>query len=105
MPFTVEEKNYEIKYTINRVQMYERASKMPIMASFAKNDGSFSVSELVSLVSYGLKRTDKEGFLPLNKATEIATGLIEENGYVRVYQEVITTLQRDCGFFFIGAEE
>lgn len=99
--FTIDGKSYIICFTKNRLEMYERSNK-PIMASFIQNGGAFSISELKSLLSYGL-RLEGGPFVNPRRGVDMASGLIEENGYLAVYERVTEALERDCGFLFKGA--
>lgn len=99
--FTIGDKSYVIGFTKNRLEMYERSNK-PIMASFIQNGGAFSISELKSLLAYGL-RLEGGAFVNPRKGVDMASDLIEENGYLAVYERVTEALERDCGFLFKGA--
>ena len=99
--FTINGKSYIIGFTKNRLEMYERSNK-PIMASFIQNGGAFSISELKSLLAYGLRLEDGP-FVNPRRGVDMASGLIEENGYLAVYERVTEALERDCGFLFKGA--
>lgn len=100
--FAIGNKSYVIGFTQKRLEMYERSNK-PIMASFIQNGGAFSISELKNLLAYGLRR---EGgpFVNPRKGIGMASDLIEENGYLAVYERVTEALERDCGFLFRGAD-
>ena len=99
--FTINGKGYIIGFTKNRLEMYERSNK-PIMASFIQNGGAFSISELKSLLAYGLRLEDGP-FVNPRKGVDMASDLIEKNGYLAVYERVTEALERDCGFLFKGA--
>lgn len=96
--FEVEGKTYDIHYSFKRIEMYE-ASHRPVMASFAQNGGSFSLGELRDLVAYGIK-LEGGGYISPQQGREIGEKLIDENGYLAVFQTVTEALERDCGFFF-----
>lgn len=96
--FTVDGETYEIAFNIKRIQMYE-AGHMPIMTSFMKNGGSFSISELCDMTAYGLRK-EGGGYVSPKQGREMAENLLEENGYFALYNVVADALQRDCGFFF-----
>ena len=99
--FTINGKSYIIGFTKNRLEMYERSNK-PIMASFIQNGGAFSISELKSLLAYGLRLEDGP-FVNPRKGVDMASALIEKTGYLAVYERVTEALERDCGFLFKGA--
>lgn len=96
--FEANGKAYEVKYSFKRIEMYE-ASHRPVMASFAQNGGSFGLAELRDLVAYGLM-AEGGGYVSPNQGRTMAESLIDENGYLAVFQTVAAALERDCGFFF-----
>lgn len=100
--FTIGDRSYVIGFTQKRLEMYERSNK-PIMASFIQNGGAFSISELKNLLAYGL-RLEGGPFVNPRKGIGMASDLIEENGYLAVYERVTEALERDCGFLFRGAD-
>lgn len=100
--FAIGDKSYVIGFTKKRLEMYERCNK-PIMASFIQNGGAFSILELKNLLAYGL-RLEEGPFVNPRKGVEMASDLIEENGYLAVYERVTEALERDCGFLFMGAD-
>ena len=96
--FEAEGKSYEIAFSMRRVEMYENSNK-PIMATFAKNSGLFSIGELKTLIAYGIR---PEGGTWVNPKTgmQMAEKLIEHSGYAAALDSVHEALERDCGFFF-----
>lgn len=100
--FTIGDRSYVIGFTQKRLEMYERSNK-PIMASFIQNGGAFSISELKNLLAYGL-RLEGGPFVNPRKGIGMASDLIEENGYLAVYERVTEALEHDCGFLFRGAD-
>lgn len=96
--FEANGKTYEVKYSFKRIEMYE-ASHRPVMASFAQNGGSFGLAELRDLVAYGLM-VEGGGYVSPQQGRTMAENLIDENGYLAVFQTVAAALERDCGFFF-----
>ena len=96
--FTVEGVSYVIGFSQKRIRLYENGHK-PIMASFIQNGGAFSLSELQGLLAYGLRREDGPYVNP-RKGMEMAERLIDNCGYVAVFERVTEALERDCGFLF-----
>lgn len=98
--FTVAGKSYEVAYSQRRIELYESGHR-PIMASFMQNGGAFSVGELKSLLAYGLKY-EGAGYVNPKRGEEMASELIERNGYLAAFECVVDALQHDCGFLFAG---
>lgn len=95
-------KSYEVAYSQKRIELYESGHR-PIMASFMQNGGAFSVSELKSLLAYGLK-FEGGAYINPKRGDEMASELIAKNGYLAVFECVVDALQHDCGFLFAGTE-
>lgn len=96
--FTVNGRSFEIAFNQKRIELYENGNQ-PIMASIAKNGGTFSLGELYSLTAYGLK-FEGGGYVNPKQGMKMARELVRENGYLPVYERVMEALQRDCGFLF-----
>lgn len=103
MDFEIGGKPYCIEFTIGRILLYERAARMPLMATFVKNGGAFGIDELATLAGYGMKAEGGK-FVKPDKGKEKAMRLIETNGYPAVFERVAEALQRDCGFLFETSE-
>lgn len=98
--FTVGGRSYEVAYNQRRIELYE-AGHRPIMATFMSNGGAFSIAELKSLMAYGLKLEGGAWVNP-KQGEDMASELINYNGYLSVFECVVEALQRDCGFLFVG---
>ena len=98
--FTVGGRSYEVAYNQKRIELYE-AGHRPIMATFMSNGGAFSISELKSLMAYGLK-LEGGAYINPKRGEEMASELIAHNGYLAVFECVVEALQNDCGFLFAG---
>lgn len=99
--FTVNNKDYEIRFNIARIEMYENSHR-PILATFSQNGGMFSLSELIGLVGVGLKEVGGN-FVNPKQGQDMARELIEKEGYMPMMEEMAVALERDAGFFFKGA--
>lgn len=96
--FTALGKNYVLKYSKKRIELYEQRHK-PIMAIFIQNGGAMSINELSELMAYGLMEEGGDFTTPrFGKA--LADRVIEGNGYLAAYEAVTDALQRDCAFLF-----
>lgn len=98
--FKIDEKNYELKYNINRIKTIEQVTGDSIMATLQRNKGMLSLQDLCTMFAYGLKEAGSDHFVAPKKAMEMAEKLIEEDGYVSINMAVIEKLQEDCPFFF-----
>lgn len=101
--FTVDGVAYDIQYNQKQLRLYE-GSHPPIMATFAMYHGMLSIGDLTAILAYGLREHGKN-FVAPKRAMKMASALIDANGYAPVMEVVVTALERDCGFLFVGAED
>lgn len=101
--FEIDGKNYVLKYNLKRVELIEAVSKLPMMPELYEHNGLFGIQALKTYFAYGLKEEGSDSFVPPKKGLEMATALIESEGYMTVNGAVLESLQRDCPFFFQDA--
>lgn len=102
--FNIDGKDYELKYSLKRVEMIERATGGSVMASLVNSKGMLSISEVKTFLAYGLKGTgDGDGHISIQQGEKYAEGLIESLGYAPVVAPIMEALERDCPFLFQGA--
>lgn len=92
--------NYELKYTLKRIEMIENSTGVPMMSDLVKNSGMLSVAHLRTYIAYALKEEGAEAFMKIGEATKIAEALMEKESYAVLAGAVLEALQRDCPFFF-----
>lgn len=93
-------KKYELKYSIQRINMIEAATGVPVMASMQKNGGMLGIAEYETYFAYALKEEGSDTFVPFKEARELAKKYLVERGYAEAITEVIEAIERDCPFFF-----
>lgn len=93
-------KAYEVAFTLGRINLYEKTGHQPIMASFARNGGRFSLDELMSLIAVGTRPLGGGDYVAPKLGMAMAEKIIEANGYNAALGIVVQALERDCGFFF-----
>lgn len=93
---------YELKYTLKRMELIENATGKPFMAAAAINKGFLSISDLKTFFAYGIKEIDKN-YVAFSKGQELAEKLIESEGYIPVNKMVVAAIQNDCPFLFQNA--
>ena len=101
--FEIDGKNYVLKYNLERVELIESVSKLPMMPELYEHKGVFGIQALKTYLAYGLKDEGADSFVPPRKGLEMAKALIESEGYMTVNGAVLESLQRDCPFFFQDA--
>lgn len=93
------EKEYILKYDINRVRMIENTLKKPLFQMV--RSGGFSVNELIVLVGYGLMEKDTYKRMQPKDGIKFAEQLLERKGsYLQLSEMVADAIENDCGFFF-----
>lgn len=98
-----EEKEYELKYNLKRLEIIEAATGISTLANVKQTGGLLGISSLKAYFAHALKEEGADSFVSPKKATEICESLIESEGYETVCGLVLECLQRDCPFFFPAA--
>lgn len=93
------EKEYELKYNLKRIEMIENNTSLPTMAQISRTGGYFGVSDLKVYLSMGLKEKGADVFVMPRPAEKIAESIIEQD-YRSACAAVLEGLERDCPFFF-----
>lgn len=97
---TYQDKNYELKYNMKRLELIERVTDMPTLADIKRTGGMLSISSLKAYLAYGLKEEGADAFVPAGKAMEMAENMIQDIGYIDTCGIVLEALDRDCPFLF-----
>ena len=95
-----EEKSYELRYGVKRIQMAEAAiGNRSVISIFSDQP---SVKDLVTVAAYGLREEGDAAYVNPKQAISIVEGYIDsdEGGYVQLYKQVAEAVNRDCGFLF-----
>ena len=100
---TIDDKNYELKYNIQRIGLIEAATGTSVMATMQKNGGMLSINEYELYFAYALKEEGSELFVTPKKGMELAEKHLLEKGYAEAVAYVLEAIQRDCPFFFQAA--
>lgn len=100
MIFEFDEKTYELKYNLKRIEIIEKITGEPVIATISKNDGILTIANLRTYFSYGLKEAGSDLFVTPSIGSEICEKMIETNGYVSTSSLVLKALQADAGFLF-----
>lgn len=96
---TYNDKEYELKYNLKRIEMIESQTSMPTVAQIQKTLGYFGVKDLKIYLQMGLKEKGADAFVMPKPALEIAEALIKQD-YQNACGYVLDALERDCPFFF-----
>lgn len=96
-------KEYELKYNMQRIELIESQTSMPTMAQISKTGGYFGLNDLKIYIMYALKEKGSDVFVMPKKAEKIAADTIENGNYANACAMVLEAIERDCPFFFRNA--
>lgn len=96
---TINGEEYELKYTIKRLDMIESTTGKSLMAELSSNNGMLSLLMLKIVVGYGIKKIDG-GHMSPQHGMELAEKLLVDLGYAKLVAIVVENLERDCPFLF-----
>lgn len=96
--FEVEGRSYVLKYTIERVDLYE-AAHGSLGALLWAGDVFLKHAQLRDLLAYGVKLEGGEWVNP-DEGARMADTIIERTGYMDTLTIVLAALKEDCGFLF-----
>lgn len=97
---TYENREYELKYGVVRVEQIESATKKPLMANLVDTNGFLSLSDLKIIFAYGLKQADANAYVAPKTGMLIAEQMLVEMGYTAMTMKVMEVLQEDLPFMF-----
>ncbi len=97
--YKIDGKQYDYKYTIQRIGMIEQAIGASLVGTIAASKGILSLEHLKILFAYGMLSEDGV-YVPLKKGMEFAEKLIEKDGLIKLSIEASEALLKDCPFLF-----
>lgn len=92
--------NYDLKFNMNRVELFEKNSHFNLMASLSATGGMISLAQLENLFAAGLKSVDSGLYVTTNTGVKICRNYIEQNGYADTCMMVLNALQEGCPYLF-----
>lgn len=98
--FTIGNKEYELKFSLKRIDLIERVIGKPLFGVFLQSKGALTIGEIEAIFSYALKEVGSDTFLTPKEGASMAETLLEAEGLPQIITAVIETLQKDCPFFF-----
>lgn len=101
--FSYNGKEYELKFTLERIELVENYLKMPTVADIVQTNGAFSIGAIKTYFGYCLKEAGSDTFVPRKEGAQIAVDLMEKEGYLKVNNMLIEKMSQDLPFLFQGA--
>jgi DNA-directed RNA polymerase specialized sigma54-like protein len=93
------EKEYELRYAAKRIELIEEMTGKSVIGNLMATKGALGLSDLKQYFVIGLKETDGR-YVSNKTGQEMASKLIEEEGYTKVLSDVLERIQEDCPFMF-----
>ena len=97
--FEIDGKMYELKYNIKTIEQIEAVTGDGIVSAIRKNDGILSVTNLKAYFGFALYNADGNRVSP-QQGVEMAVSVMENEGFIKANQMVVTAIDRDCPFLF-----
>lgn len=101
--FELNEKEYELKFSIERLKLVENFLKLPTVADIVQTNGALSLSAIEVYFGYCLKEVGSDSFVSRKDGAKIAEDLMKEKGYLAVNNMIIEKMAEDMPFLFQGA--
>ena len=100
----IDKKNYELRYSLKRLEMIETALGGSVMDILVKTNGALGLRHVQTFYAYGLYGED-DVYCPVQKGMDEAEKALTdpERGYQHMVMAVVTAIQRDCPFLFPSA--
>lgn len=99
---TVDEKQYELKYNEKTIEIVESITGTAFMDYIINGKAMFPLAVLRQYFANAVYLVDG-GKAPVEQGQNIFENVLKEKGYSFVNMLIVTTIQRDCPFFFRGA--
>lgn len=94
-------KQYDLKFNLERLNLIEKLLDKPIMSVYAENKGLFAFNEMEKVFQISLKEVGSDFFCSNKEAKEVFNAIVQqENGYRDVNNFIAQRLQEDCPFLF-----
>lgn len=102
--FTINEKEYKLHYTIDRLKMIEARLGKSVVSEFISSNGALPIASIEAHFSYALicDSDNPDVFIAPKTGAAIASAYMQEYGYAAACDEIATQMQADLGFLFRG---
>lgn len=99
--FQINEKDYELKFNMKRVELMEqRLGEGGVPRALLASDGMLSIAQCKTFFAFGLKEAGSDTFLAPAKATELFEQYLEEKGFTEAISRIYEEAQASLGFLF-----
>lgn len=94
---------YELRFTLSRIELVENVIKGPVVASIVATNGALSISMLKTCFGFCAKKVGADEFVSRKEGAKMCEDLIETEGYIKINNMVIEKMAKDIPFLFQGA--
>lgn len=98
--FTFNETNYELEYSLKRLERIENLTGKATVPLIQETNGYFPIGPLKQYFGMALKKAGADTYLDLQTAYDIFAQIVKEMSYAEVCGLVLEALSRDCPFLF-----
>ncbi|AIF86133.1 TPA: hypothetical protein ACG7LI_001076 [Streptococcus agalactiae] len=97
-----DEKQYELKYNEKTIENIEAITGKAFMSIIMSDKGMLSLTAMRQYFSNALYAVEG-GRVSAEQGSIVFEKVLNAKGFAYVNMLIITTIQRDCPFFFLGA--
>lgn len=98
--FKVKNKQYEFKFTTDRVALVEATVKHGIMSELYGSNGMFSLQTVAACFQFAGKEAGKEEYLSQEDGAALMDEALKACGYATIVLEIQEALKADLPFLF-----
>lgn len=99
--FTIGDKNYNLHYTEQRLEMIENRTGKSVVSEFINTNGALPLASVKAHFAYALVCDENpDVFVAPKTGMELASQYMREHGYVAACDAIATQVQNDLGFLF-----
>lgn len=99
--FTINDKNYELKFTLKRASNIEKAlGGESIAHAMLSNEGMMSITAIMVFFAYGLIEVGSDAVVAPTVGQQLCEQYMNENGYSAAIKQIQEAVKRDLGFLF-----
>lgn len=100
--FNFDEKDFELKYSANRLELIEKATGQSVMGNLASNNAMLSLADTKTFFAYGLRNVETGQYVAPSQGAKYAEEQLEK-GYTSMIEAIVEAIERDCDFLFLTA--
>ena len=100
MTITIDDKNYELKMSIGRVQQVERKADKPIALILLGNNGMISFADMALIYGWCLLPEGADAYVSPKEGAALFEKDLEQRGYAAVNKNILEAAKESLPFLF-----